>query len=566
MFKRPARMQTLTRRSSSRRPANGFLGLIGVAICGAIAAQALPASAAERPNIVVIMADDMGYSDIGCYGGEIRTPNIDALAAGGLRFTQFYNTGRCCPTRACLMSGLYPHQAGVGHMMNDRGQDGYRGDLNNRCVTIAEVLKPHGYGTYMSGKWHVTRFTGPEGPKHNWPRQRGYDRFFGTSTGAGSFFTPTTLTRDNTQITAPKDFYYSDAISDNAATFIQDHHKSQPDAPLFLYVPYTSPHWPLHALQEDIERYRTTYLQGWDTLRARRHKRMIRMGLIDSSWALTERDAAATAWEKVDADRKVDMDLRMAVYAAQIDRMDQGIGRIVGALKKTDRLDNTLIFFLADNGGCAEGGPWGFERKKGGQIGTDDSFASYGLSWANASNTPFRLYKHYVHEGGIASPLVVHWPAGVKAKGELRKQPGHLIDIMATAVAVSGAAYPERYKEQAIQPLEGKSLLPAFADKAIDREAIYWEHEGNRAVRVDQWKLVAKGRNGPWELYDLSADRTETDNLDKEQPKRVEKMAALWTTWANRARVLPWPKASPRKKNNNQKKNGQKKNNSQSGK
>ena len=529
----------MTAKRTTRR---GFLKALGMTAAALATPRWLAAAQkAARPNIVLMMVDDMGYSDIGCYGGEVRTPNLDRLAAGGLRFTQFYNTARCCPTRACLMTGLYPHQAGVGHMMGDSGTDGYRGDLNDRCATIPEVLKPAGYGTYMCGKWHVTRFTGPDGPKHNWPRQRGYDRYFGTITGAGSFWTPATLTDDNTQITAPEGFYYTDAISDTAVRFLTEHHKARPKDPFFLYVAYTAPHWPLHARKRDIDKYLGTYTKGWDAVRAERHSRMIEMGIVKKQWPITPRDEAATPWEDVDDAKKKDMALRMAVYAAQIDCVDQGVGRIVAALKKLGRLDDTLFLFLADNGGCAEGGPWGFERKKGGELGTDGSFASYGLSWANASNTPFRRYKHWVHEGGISTPLIVHWPARVKAKGELRHQPGHLIDIMATCVDVAGAAYPAERNGKAIQPMEGRSLTPAFENKPIQREAIFWEHEGNRAVRMGQWKLVAKGRTGPWELYDMDADRTELNDLSAKDPARVKQMAAAWQAYAERTGVIPWP-------------------------
>ena len=541
---------------SEKTTRRGFLRALGVGATALAAPRWAANAAADRPlraaqgkpNIVLMMVDDMGFSDIGCYGGEVRTPNLNKLAAGGLRFTQFYNTGRCCPTRACLMTGLYPHQAGVGHMMQDRGTDGYRGDLNDHCVTIPEVLKPAGYGTYMCGKWHVTRFTAPGGPKHNWPQQRGYDRFFGTITGAGSFWTPSTLTDGNTQITAPKGFYYTDAISDTAAKFIAEHHKARPEDPFFLYVAYTAPHWPLHARKRDIARYADTYTRGWDAIRAERHARMIEMGIVQKRWPITPRDAAATPWKDVDEARRKNMALRMAVYAAQIDAVDQGVGRIVAALQKAGRLESTLVLFLADNGGCAEGGPWGFERKKGGELGSNSSFASYGLSWANASNTPFRRYKHWVHEGGIASPLIVHWPATVQGAGELRHQPGHLIDIMATCVDVAGATYPAKHKGKTIQPMEGRSLTPAFGNKPVQREAIYWEHEGNRAVRMGKWKLVAKGRTGPWELYDLEADRTELNDLSAKDPERVKRMAAAWQTYAERTGVVPWPQSGRRKR------------------
>ncbi|PJB67615.1 MAG: arylsulfatase [Armatimonadetes bacterium CG_4_9_14_3_um_filter_66_14] len=520
-----------------------FLKLVGAGTAGLGVASRSRGEAApgSRPNIVLVMADDMGFSDIGCYGGEINTPNLNKLAGNGLRFTQLYNTARCCPTRASLLTGLYSHQAGVGHMVSDSGFDGYRGDLSKSCVTIAEALKPAGYGTYMCGKWHVTKFTKPEGPQENWPCQRGFDHYFGTLVGAGSYWTPNALYRDNRPVTDfPKGFYYTDAISDNAAAFIQQHHQSAPAKPLFLYVAYTCSHWPLHAPKEDVARYRGKYLKGWDALRAERHARQLEMGLVDRRWDLTPSDTGATAWDEVDAAKKDNMDLRMAVYAAQIDRMDQGLGRIVAALQQTARLDNTLFLFLADNGGCAEGGPWGFERKENGAIGEDSSFASYGLSWANASNTPFRLYKHWVHEGGIASPLVVHWPARVKARGELRSQPGHVIDLMATCVDVAEAKYPAEYSGSKITPLEGKSLVPAFDNQPLDRDALYWEHEGNKAVRRGKWKLVLK-HGGEWELYDLEADRTELHDLAADQPELVKELSGRWDAWAKRCGVQPWP-------------------------
>ena len=494
-----------------------------------------------RPNIVLIMADDMGFSDIGCYGGEIKTPNLDGLAAKGLRFRQFYNTARCCPTRASLMTGLYPHQTGMGWMtVKDLGPEGYRGDLNRKCVTIAEALKQAGYGTYMSGKWHLTSDEDMEAPTDTWPCQRGFDRFFGTISGAGSFWTPEKLTRNNTRIQAPENgFFYTDAINDNACDFIRGHQENQANAPFFLYVAHTAPHWPLHAKDEDIAKYEGRYDGGWDRLREERHARMKKMGVVRPDWPLTPRDKAVKAWNDVEAPRRKDLARRMEIYAAQVDAMDQGIGRIVTALEETGRMENTLILFLSDNGGCAEGGLWGFERNKGGVLGRDSSFASYGQGWAHASNTPFRLYKHWVHEGGIATPLIAHWPKGIDGKGAYRDRPGHVVDIMATCLEVSGAAYPARFKGQSIRPLDGQSLVPAFADGAVEREAIFWEHEGNRAVRDGRWKLVAKGVDGPWELYDLAADRTETRDLATEQPDRVEKMAARWQAYAEGHHVLP---------------------------
>jgi len=515
----------------------------------------------KRPNIILIMADDMGYSDIGCYGGEIRTPNLDRLAAGGLRFTQFYNTARCCPTRASLMTGLYQHQTGVGHMMNDRGYDGYRGDLNNRCVTIAEVLKQAGYSTYMSGKWHVTKSVKPDGDKHNWPLQRGFDRFFGTIHGAGSFYDPYSLTRDNTQIHPDSDdFYYTNAISDNAVKFIREHTASNP---FFMYVAYTAPHWPMHALPRDIAKYKGRYARGWDALRAQRHKRMIEMGIVEGKWKLTERDSRVPPWEQ--AENKQWHQRRMEVYAAMVDCLDQGIGRIVSELKagNAGSFENTLIFFLADNGGCAEeilptwkglhfpettrdGRPVRQGNDPSVMPGPEDTYQSYGIPWANASNTPFRLYKHWVHEGGIATPLIAHWPSNMKARGELCHQPGHLIDIMVTCIDVAGAKYPSRYKGHKITPMEGKSLLPAFDNKPIELQALYWEHEGNRAIRKGKWKLVSK-YPGRWELYDLEADRTELNNLADKHPGLVRELAAMYNAWSKRSLVVPWSELQKKK-------------------
>ncbi len=528
----------------------------------------------RRPDIVVILADDMGFSDLGCYGSEIVTPNLDRLAAGGLKFTQFYNTARCCPTRASLLTGLYPHQAGVGHMMSDQGLDGYRGDLNNRCVTIAEALGQAGYATYMSGKWHVTRqlglWSGNDALRstHNWPCQRGFDRFYGTVHGGGSYFDPVSLTRDNEPLDGVGEgFYYTDSISDQAARFIGDHSAAQPEAPFFCYVAYTAPHWPMHALPEDIARYKGRYDSGWDALRRERHARMVDLGLVDPAWPLTARDGKVAAWD--DASYKHWHRAVMEVYAAMIDRLDQGVGRIVEALDRAGRLDNTLLLFLADNGGCAEGGTafetsgyaGGLSRARksyqGRSVefghyatvmpGPGDTYQEYGRPWANASNTPFRLYKHYVHEGGIATPLIAHWPerfgspGGFGSPDALRHEPGHVIDIMATCLDSAGAAYPSEFKGRAITPIEGRSFLPVFQGARLDREAIYWEHEANRAVRKGKWKLVARGKKGPWQLYDLEADRTETRNLAESFPQRADDMAALWTRWAERCNVLPWP-------------------------
>jgi arylsulfatase len=550
----------------------------------ALTAAAL-AAPAHRPNIILIMSDDMGYSDLGCYGGEIATPNLDGLAREGVRFTQFYNTARCCPTRAALLTGLYPHQAGIGHMMNDRGLEGYRGDLNRRSITIAEALKPAGYRAYMVGKWHVTKAVVPasEAEKHNWPRQRGFDRFYGTIHGAGSFFDPNSLTRDNTPISPyadpeyrPPEFYYTDAINDHAARFVADHARDHPGQPFFMYVAHTAPHWPLHAKPADLAKYRGRYDAGYDAIRAARVAKMKQLGLIDPRWETAPQKGGA--WADV---RDREFELRcMEVYAAMIDCLDQGIGRLVAELKRTGQFEQTLLLFFQDNGGCAEGmgrqatnaAPRhraaqpslpplaadylqpdmipkqtrdGYPVRQGYGVlpGAADTYHAYGEAWANVSNTPFREYKHWVHEGGISTPLVAHWPAGIPRSRHhaLEAQPAHLIDLMATCVDLAGVSYPQERDGERLHPLEGVSLRPALAGRPLGRPApIFFEHEGNRAVRDGLWKLVAKGPAGAWELYDLAADRPEAHDLAGRQPERVQSLVAQWEAWARRTGVLPW--------------------------
>jgi len=539
--------------SFAARPLNRFFPVItGGLVAGLYTVMGAAANPPGQPNIVIILADDMGFSDIGCYGSEISTPNLDRLAAHGLRFTQFYNTGRCCPTRASLLTGLYPHQAGVGHMVNDQRLPGYLGRLNDRCVTIAEALQPAGYFSGVAGKWHVTPFVYVEnrGPhRGTWPLQRGFDAFHGTLAGGGDYFDPIGYVVDNEYQRPADDIYYTDLISDAAVEFVD--RAAQLNRRLFLYVAYTAPHWPLHALESDIQKYQGVYDLGWDELRRRRLERMQQLSLIDDELRLTPRDPQVPAWEQ--AEHKAWEARRMAVYAAQIDRLDQGVGRIVGALQRRGMLDNTLILFLADNGACAEiigradrfarpgtdTSRWGTRPDV--MPGPRDTFQSYGSGWANASNTPLRLYKHYVHEGGIATPLIAHWPARITARGELRHQPGHVVDVLATCLQITGVSYPDQMRGQATVPPEGRSLLPVFDNQPIEREALYWEHEGNRAVRMGDWKLVANGRRGPWELYDLATDRTEMRNLAAEHPDRVQRLAAMWEAWAGRAQVKPWP-------------------------
>ena len=543
------------------------------------------ATETKQPNIVLIMSDDMGYSDIGSYGGEIETPNLDQLAANGLRFTQFYNTSRCCPTRASLLTGLYPQQAGVGHMMNDRGTPAYQGDLSKHAVTISEALKTAGYSTYMSGKWHVTPYLperGDQPPKDNWPLQRGFDSFFGTIHGAGSFYDPNSLTEGNEYIVPDSGFYYTNAISDKAVNYIQDH---SADQPFFMYVSYTAAHWPMHALPKDIAKYKGRYDQGWDVVREQRLDRMRKLGLIDPTWNLTTRDSLVAPWSDDIAYKDWEI-ANMEVYAAMVDNMDQGIGEIIGALKARGEFENTLIFFLQDNGACAEELEWidlqardekaiepmapdelqtdmvplvsrdgkKVRMGKGTMPGPADTYTAYGRTWANASNTPFRRYKHWVHEGGISTPLIVHYPDGIEANGVLRNQPGHLIDIMATCVDVANVNYPKTFNGNDITPMAGVSLVPAFKDEDLNREAIYWEHEGNRAVRMGKYKLVSTASNNSyiwdkvdtlalpnWELFDMQLDRTETNNIAPENPKLVTQMANMWIQWAWTSGALPRP-------------------------
>jgi len=528
-----------------------FIRLLSLCLLGFVFAQA----AEQKPDIVIILADDMGYSDIGCFGGEVKTPTLDAMAEGGLRFTQFYNTGRCCPTRASLLTGLYPHQAGIGHMVQDRGKPGYIGRLNDSSVTIAEVLKGAGYRTGCFGKWHVTHFdyvSEKADHRDTWPLQRGFDRFVGSLAGGGNYYGPKAWMVDNEFVKPAEDFYYTDAVSRSAVEFIES---SKSDQPLFMYVAYTAPHWPLHAHEKDIAKYEGVYDKGWDAVREERYQRMLAMGLIKEEWKLSPRDKRVAAWK--DEPDKAWRAHQMATYAAMIDRMDQGIADIRAALKQAGRADNTLMVFLSDNGGCEEEVrmPWIARFAKEGQdtskwgnrkevmAGPAGTFQSYAIPWANASNTPWRWYKSEVHEGGVSTPLVVHWPKGISKKmhGALVAEPGHVIDLMATCVDVSGAVYPENYGERKVQPMEGVSLVPAFSAVELKRQQpLFFEHEGNRAVRHGKWKLV-KLQKGKWELYDLEADRSELNNLADLEAERVDQMKRAWQEWAERAQVLPSP-------------------------
>lgn len=526
---------------------------------GPFAYLALPLSGetkvdAQRPNIILILADDMGFSDIGCYGSEIPTPHLDALASQGLRFARFYNTARCSPTRAALLTGLHPHQAGMGTLAEDPGKRapataaaGYREVLSHDSVTIAEVLRPAGYHTYMAGKWHLG-YHGQE----KWPLARGFERFYGTIAGASSYFQPNEprgLTLDNTPIPVPAgDYYTTDAFTDHALQFVREQKDS---APFFLYLAFTAPHWPLQARAEDIQKFVGRYRVGWDELRKARLASQVALGITPASTTLAPRDEGARAWESLTDQQKTELDYRMAVYAAQVHRMDWNIGRLVESLRAAGKSENTLILFLSDNGGCAEP----YDDLGGGtfdsvnvsdrvMIGSNTSKAgaSYGTGWANASNTPFRKYKTRLHEGGIATPLIAHWPRGLKIKGgTISPAPGYLTDVMPTIIEVTGASYPREFNGKKIQPLEGASLAPVFRTGTRPQpEWFFWEQYNNKAVRRGHWKAVQPAeKDAPWELYDLSIDPTELSDRAASEPATLKALITAWQLWAESHKVLP---------------------------
>ena len=478
-----------------------------------------PTAAAEtvRPNIVLIMADDMGYSDIGCYGGEVQTPNLDRMAAEGMRFRQFYNCAKCTTTRAALITGLYPRPRG--------------GLLKTNMVTLAEVLGAAGYQTSLSGKWHLGS------GKTTHPFHRGFDAYYGLLDGCCNFFNPSqpdpsfkgsrvrVFGQDDKKITEfPEDYYTTDAFTDHAVAQITEFAASK--KPFFVHVTYTAPHYPLHAKPVDIAKYQGKYMMGWEQLRKQRVERQLKMGLIDPKWKLSDTDSRSYSWEKADQAWE---DLRMAVYAAMIDSMDQNIGRIMKALQDSGVDQDTLVLFLSDNGGCAEE-PGG--RNTQAIPGPGQYYTAVGPSWGWAQNAPFRRYKSWVHEGGISTPLIARWPATVKP-GTMTNQVGHLIDFMPTFMEMAGAEYPQEFNGQAIIPLEGKSLLPIFQGKQrVAHQTLCWEWSGNRAIRQGKWKCVWDKLVQEWELYDVVADRTETRDLAKQDPERTKAMVAAWYAWA----------------------------------
>jgi len=505
----------------------------------------------KRPNIILMMADDMGFSDLGCYGGEIETPNLDRLASQGVRFTQFYNCARCCPTRASLLTGLYPHQAGIGYMEPthkyargaiEREIPQYQGFLNKECVTVAEALKLAGYQCFISGKWHVGREPG------KMPLDRGFDRFFGILGGMVAYFDPPPgqLYEGRDPLKAlPKNFYSTDAFTDKAIQFMQE---ADPARPYFLYLAYTSPHFNLDAWPEDIQKYRGRYLAGWDAIRRLRYERQLKLGILPSNTQLSERHPRSHSWE--DEREKDLMDLKMAVYAAAVDRMDRNVGRVLDALRRSGAEDNTLVIFISDNGGEMLG-----RRPNSKPPYSKQDHATYMLPWGNVSNTPFRQFKQMMHEGGISSPFIARWPGVTPTGSLLRRDFGHVMDLMPTFLDVAGAGYPGQHNGRRTLPMAGRSLLSLLrGQEGGKRPALFWEHGGNRAIRDGRWKLVSYyneveadtvtfglgARTGPWELYDMQSDRSECADLASANPKRVRAMERQYEQWARRSGVVPW--------------------------
>ena len=567
------------------RAAVAALTVVLFAAMAAAQARAPAATAAQRrPNIVLIVADDLGFSDLGCYGGEIKTPNLDALAARGLRFTQFYNGARCCPTRASLMTGLYPHQAGVGRMTMDTGPDhpGYRGTLVADAVTLPEALKAAGYRTAMVGKWHLSLTH--ERPGHmkrlanqeiddafsdpaTYPTGRGFEKHYGVIWGVVNYFDPFSLVDGTRPVReVPDDYYITDALTDHAVGYIDEFAAgAKADTPFFLYVAHVAPHWPLHAPEADVEKYTGTYRAGWEAVRAARRRRIAEMNLLPAA-DLPPAQGRRTTWED---NPTRDWDARaMATHAAMVSRMDEGVGRIVRKLEESKLLDDTLILFLSDNGASPEAYPNpGFDRpaqtRDGRKItyppdksvppGREDTFFGMGPAWANVSNAPFRWWKAELYEGGICTPLIAHWPrgtggaaaGGATGGGAITPQVGHVMDVMPTCLELAGASHPTEFNGRAVQPPEGKSLLPILrGGRREGHAAVGWEHFNARALRQGDWKLVARAGR-PWELYDLSKDRTEQHDLAATEPARVGEMAKAWEQWARRVKVFPTPEEKP---------------------
>lgn len=533
--------------------------LLSAAGCMALATAA--AAQDERPNILVILADDLGFSDLGCYGGEIMTPVLDSLAENGIRMAQMYNSARSCPSRANLLTGLYPHQTGLGHMDVSRpkwprGYSGFRSDSDN--VTIAEVLADAGYFTAMSGKWHLGNGSNPI--------RRGFQEYYGLLHGFDSFWNPDVYRRlpegRPEREYADGEFYSTVAITDYAIDFIGQAREG--NKPFFLYLAYNAPHFPLHAPKDVIDKYMDTYLKGWDVIRDQRWERIARSGLLQGHPDLSPRGVVPEslymdesyplpAWNSLTAEEQTDLARRMSVFAAMVDIMDRNIGRVFDCLRANGELDNTFIIFMSDNGACAEWHQFGFDGRTGleyhihtgeelDEMGQPGTYHHYGTGWANVGCTPFTLYKHYCHEGGISTPCIISWGDHVRRKGSISYQPAQFIDIMSTCAELAGTTYPVRYRERDILPSEGVSLLPVLDGKKLPDRYIYAEHEGNRMIRHGDWKLVsANCRQDEWELYNIRKDRTEQHNLIDRYPQKAAELEKAYFEWADRCDVLYFP-------------------------
>ena len=539
-----------------RRAALSLLVLLSACSSGGQSPDETSASMEEpwegtRPNIILILADDLGFSDLGAYGSPIiQTPNLDRLAEGGLRFTQFYNGARCVPSRASLLTGLYPHEAGIGRGIGPA--NGYEGTLSHNAITLAEGLGAAGYDTYMSGKWHVTPWRpGTDEMRENGPTARGFERFYGTIGSIRGYFDPPTLMEDGEELPRTEgDYHYTDAITEHAVDYIQ----GQGDDPYFLYVAYSAPHFPLQAREEDIAPYRGKFIDGWDELSDDRYTRMVDMGLIDPSWPLPDRDEQELPWDQIHPQYREWFDERMAVYAGMITQMDRDIGQILDAIEERGDLDNTIILFLSDNGGCAEeigpicqgggcypetraGEPMRYGNDPNIHPGPEDTYQSLGLEWAGLANTPFRRYKSFVHEGGIATPFIISWASHIQP--DIVTDQGHIIDLMPTFLALAGADYPDTFNGNTLKPLEGRSLLPIFQGGTRPDTVYVWEHEGNRAIRAGDWKLVSRWPQD-WELHNMATDRLEAVDLAADMPDKVAQMNALYQQWAERTGINPF--------------------------
>ncbi len=523
-----------------RRRASGFVPVFLAAIACVMLATC-PGDAAEKaaPNVVVILADDLGYSDLGCYGGEIETPQLDALARDGLRFTQFYNTARCWPTRGALLTGFYAQQI-RRDTIPGVPKTGGGGTRPPWAALLPEMLSPLGYRSYHSGKWHI------DGE----PVKNGFDHSY-NMLDQDRFFNPQSTTFDGKKqpaVALDSGYYVTTAIADHAIKCLQEHADTFSGRPFFQFVAFTCPHFPLHALPQDIAKYRERYRVGWEEVREQRYKRQQEMAIVNCALSEAEREVGPPydfpealqklgpgevnrplPWSELTEQQREFQATKMAIHAAMVDRMDQEVGRIVAQLRSMDVLDNTLIFFLSDNGASAEIMVRGDGHDPQLPPGSAGTYSCLGPGWSTAANTPFRRHKTWVHEGGISTPLIVHWPKGIAARGELRRNPGHVIDIVPTVLEVTGARTPSTHGGVEVPPAPGASLAPTLAqDNSVRHEYLWWLHEGNRAIRVGNWKLVAAGEDAPWELYDLSKDRAESHDLAAQNPDKVQELTATW--------------------------------------